>query len=297
VPYFTFVSVVFVASGASDRRGPGFGTLARRNFTRLYLPFLVWTAFYLILRIGKHALRPESSFPPIGPHLLLVGSAHHLWYLPFLFVASLSTWAIAAALPAAFRPDVGVIAVAAGLAVAMIHYSVRHAPADPHFGNQLNYLLLLSWRALPSAFWGIAVGLHWQRLSNLLTARPVLSAGAALFTVALLRGSETGAGSVFRQNLAGVSAFVACAALPPSNRTITLAARYARYTFLVYLVHIACILALEPIFVPHREHVSLSRAVLLWIAATIMSFGTSVGLARGTRAVGCGVRRAFSLGR
>ncbi len=88
VPFFTVSATALMVD--SLRRKPDvrfFGYLVRR-FQRLYCPFLAWTVIYFLLRDAKFLAKGRGEFVPIGPYLLIIGSTHHLWFLPFLFATS-----------------------------------------------------------------------------------------------------------------------------------------------------------------------------------------------------------------
>ena len=278
VPFFTLLSAALIAERCTRGSSVGFAGFARTRILRLYGPFLFWTALYLALRLAKHALRPATPAPPVGPHLFVVGSAHHLWYLPFLLVVSLAVRLIAPALASA-RPVAAAACVAAGCAVALTPFTRPHNPADAGFVNQVNYLAILGWAALPAAFIGVAAGLYFRTLANALAGRPAVALAAVALAVALLTPGDDYPARVVRENLSGAAVFAACLALPVGKLVRTVAG-WGQYAFGVYADHVAFILALEAARVRDRADFVFVDAVTIFGLATAASFALAAALAR-----------------
>ena len=278
VPYFTLIAVALVVDGVARESPPDFARFARGRFARIYLPFLSWTAVYLLLRLAKHALRPSSPPPPVGPHLLFVGSAHHLWYLPFVLAVTVAARG-ASPLLVRHRRVGAVAAVVVGAGVALVPTSLTHHPYDPGFRNQINYSLMLGWSAAPSAFWGAATGLYLAAIASKLDDRPWVATGAALLTAALLVPGDGAPYAVLRASLAGVLFFVAVASLPAWRATMTLAG-LGRHSFGIYASHVAYILALEAVMVRDRADFSGVQAIAIFSVAVAASLATTTILGR-----------------
>lgn len=89
VPYFAATAVFFACrSGLSPAPGRGMRAYAGQRFWRLYVPFLAWTALYALLRIANHVAL-NGAWPHLSYNLLWTGSAHHLWFLPFVLMLTL----------------------------------------------------------------------------------------------------------------------------------------------------------------------------------------------------------------
>jgi len=273
VPYFTLLAAALVADRCACGATPALGRFVRGRVARLYLPFLFWTAVYLGLRLAKHAWRPAGPPPPVGSHLLVIGSAHHLWYLPYLLAVSVAARAVAPTL-ASLRPVAAVACVLAGAAVALTPASLPHDPSDAGFENQVNYLLGLGWGAAPSALWGLAVGLYLRPVAAVLAERPAAALAAGLAAAALLAPGDAFAGRVPRENLSGAAAFAACLMLPAGGWIRGVAA-LGRYAFGVYAIHVAFILAIEVAVVRDRAAFSIGEAVCIFVGATAGSFAAA----------------------
>jgi len=278
VPFFTLLAAALVADRCTRGTVPGLGQFLRDRVTRLYVPFLFWTVVYLGLRLAKHAWRPDRPGPPLGPHLLVVGSAHHLWYLPFLLAVSLGVRLVAPVFARQRQLAAGVCLVL-GCAAAITPVSLPHRPYDPAFWNQANYLLGLAWAAVPSAMWGLGAGLCFHSLAAAAVGRPLTAVVAGALTVALLAPGDDFPGRILRENLSGLAAFVACLALPVGRAARTVAA-WGQYTFGVYAVHVAFILAIETVLVSDRSQFSLGQALTIFGCAVAGSFAAAAALAR-----------------
>ena len=278
VPYFTLIAVALVVNGAARATPSDLYQFARGRFTRIYLPFLYWTVIYLLLRLGKHALVPSSPSPPVGPHLFFVGSAHHLWYLPFVLVVTVTVRSASPLLLRHKRVASGA-AVVVGAAVSALPISLAHDPYDSAFRNQINYSLMLGWAAAPSAIWGIAVGLYFAVIVSGLGDRPWVSAGATLLTVALLVPGDIAPYALLRASLAGVLFFLAVASLPTRRVTVVLAG-LGRYSFGVYAIHVAYVLALEAVMVRDRNNFSGEQATVIFTLAVVASLATTEVMGR-----------------
>src|SRR5688572_5550748 len=60
VPFFTCAAVYFVLHKAIQPPADSFASYCIRRAQRLYVPFLLWAAFYLMVRVVKHAAIGEG---------------------------------------------------------------------------------------------------------------------------------------------------------------------------------------------------------------------------------------------
>lgn len=269
VPFFTLLAAALIADRCSRGGNAGLGEFARQRLVRLYVPFLFWCAVYLGLRLLKHALRPAGHAPPVGPHLLVVGSAHHLWYLPFLLLVSIAV-RLVSPVAAYARLVAASTFIAGGLAMAFIPLRRPHNPPDAGFLNQLNYLVVLGWAALPAALWGTAVGLYFFRIESIARNRPLTSLAFAMLAGGLLFPGDDFPARVARENLSGVAVMAACWTLPVGSFASGISS-WGRYAFGVYAVHVSIILALEAVFVSDRSGFSIWQAVAIFSGSVVGS--------------------------
>lgn len=75
----------FLSMQSLQRSDGSFSWTARAQ--RIVLPWLVWSAFFLVLRV---AMWDGPGLPPLltDPWSLLIGSSIHLWFLPFVMLAA-----------------------------------------------------------------------------------------------------------------------------------------------------------------------------------------------------------------
>jgi surface polysaccharide O-acyltransferase-like enzyme len=148
VPFFTQAAVFFAFIGIHRCPERRFGGYLVSRFARIYLPFMVWTIIYLSLKI----LESVALGKPLGVDwslsLLWKGGAYHLWFLPFILAATLAVFPVArmSGRGRSLRLAAGFWTLL-GISVAL--------PLG--FLNEASDLAI-AWKALPSVFWGIALG-------------------------------------------------------------------------------------------------------------------------------------------
>src|SRR5215471_2376240 len=98
VPFFAAAAVFFVIDGVHRQPQRGFVKYAIGRFQRIYVPFLAWSAIYLAFKVAKGALLPDQSNDFPGLSALWRGTFLHLWFMPFILVTSLVTFAVARAI-------------------------------------------------------------------------------------------------------------------------------------------------------------------------------------------------------
>src|SRR5262245_31367016 len=94
VPFYLFAALYFQAR--SFRRNPHrpFHRYVADRIYRLYLPFLAWSAIYLVARDLKHLFIVRDGAVHASVPELWIGTAHHLWFLPLLLVVTIMTAAL-----------------------------------------------------------------------------------------------------------------------------------------------------------------------------------------------------------
>lgn len=152
VPFFTAAAVFFVWESLGRGRSRTVVQYAGNRVLRLYVPFLAWTAAYLLFKVAKLWLAPlqPNDFP--GVEVMLVGGHYHLWFLPFIFVVTLAVFAIGKKIVGngIFEGRLAIVAAMIGTALAV-------APV-PQSGMTAE----LWWMALPSAFLGLTLAIAYR---------------------------------------------------------------------------------------------------------------------------------------
>lgn len=101
-PLFSLLAGFFIVHGLRSAASTGLVPYLGKRFKRLYVPFLAWSLVYVALLCMSNAVSSSGS---IGLHelidlwnmdragfwvrVLLIGTADHLWFLPFLLIATL----------------------------------------------------------------------------------------------------------------------------------------------------------------------------------------------------------------
>lgn len=212
-----------------------FAVLSRRSHPisararRLLYPYAAWWIVYALLDM-RHGVVP-------GWQTILVGSAIHLWYLPFIFFCLVTVDRIkpvlrTAALPAAF------------VLIGTAPYWRQFSPPDP-FAQYLH--------ALPAVLMGIAFAL-----------RPVasLSLGLPVFVAAML--GLPGFGSTYAVGFVLCLVLIAKSSILPRSEWVL---QVGQCTLGVYLAHAAFLLALSHIGV--RGAIRPTAAFVLSLLAVL----------------------------
>lgn len=184
VPFYVFTALYLQVRGIHRNPQRSLLRYVWERIRQLYLPFLAWSVIYLVIRDAKHLLLTHEPPVALSPWMLISGTAHHLWFLPFLLFVCIVAAAInhVCQRSAVVRWAVVALSAVGGLLLATVERP-----------DWLNYLddygdpYLFWWKALPSACWGIAVAWVltlredlWRR-----TAVPVIGGLLLVGTMAL----------------------------------------------------------------------------------------------------------------
>jgi peptidoglycan/LPS O-acetylase OafA/YrhL len=89
LPVLVMMSFFLLTASFIRHEEKDFGQFFIRRFARLWIPFFVWTLFYILLTCFLVPLmtgfQAAESFSP----LVFLTGYRHLWYLQFLFIGSL----------------------------------------------------------------------------------------------------------------------------------------------------------------------------------------------------------------
>ena len=246
VPFFAMGAVFFLMEGLRRQPQRRFGKYAVGRFVRIYVPFLAWTAAYILMRDLKHRLLSGQAPVKVEVALLWTGSAHHLWFLPFILAICLILWPVAKLI--ALRPStewvVGLIAAIGGLAVAL-----GPQPAEVLWSPKLEpvrYLVEQSWLTMPAVLWGLAVVAIYRRVpGQAVRSTPIAVLGLALAAACslwlCLRGRSMGI-----ESLAGVG-LLFFALAPWSGRWANRGGQLGKLALGIYLAHIGFVEAFQAI--------------------------------------------------
>lgn len=233
VPFYTFAAVLFMTRSLTKPGGKTLGQYAASRFTRIYLPFLFWSAIYVLLGEFKTILETHRFHMP-SPVVLYAGGHAHLWFLPFLMAVTIlgavMVKAIQAA-PAVRRPLIGLLMVL-GVVAAIVPEPawVAQRPWDYDFWR---YML----RALPTVCWALALALATAMNGKLPRTNKSLAFGGLILVIASLCVE-----AVFPLKVLRATAGLGCiliALMPLNSPGIAKFGSIGKYSYGIYLSHVA----------------------------------------------------------
>ena len=268
VPFFTAAAVFLVCESVARGRKRGVLEYAKNRFTRLYLPFLAWSAVYLAFKLAKSMLTPDmaNEFPGLG--VLVSGGFFHLWFLPFVLVATLATFVVV-------RRVIGNAKAEARLAVATAGIGTAIAVAPlPGALLALGPVAEYWWMALPAAFWGIAIAIMYRHGGcRWIEKTQATFAGAAVALLATGWTWQAGR-SLFAENLAGI-AFLIFALGSFEGPWVRRAAKFGPLAYGIYLSHLLFIKVCEAC----ATRLQWTESMALDLATFALAAGLSTALA------------------
>jgi peptidoglycan/LPS O-acetylase OafA/YrhL len=253
-PFFTIAAIFYlIAGGLSSKPLGDFRSYAKQRFLRLYVPFLIWCVICLVLRNGKRLLMTDDGWVNLGPSRLFMGTARHLWFLPFILLAGMACFHLRAIMPKLGRGRiiVGAVAAALGVMIALIR-----CPDIPQLEFWIGRFYMNSWMFLPGVLWGVALAAVFPLLPKNLTSSPAISIVGVLILICATIGVWFGSTIPFvdtrsipslPRNLAGLGLFMV-ALYPLKTTLIAPLAAFGRTTYGVYLVHLLFVDPVELFF-------------------------------------------------
>ncbi len=264
VPFFVATAVMLVIHGLAEQPSRSLREYGQTRTRRLLLPFAAWTLVYWLLKLLKKTLVPgePNDFP--GWEMILLGSAFHLWFLPFLWAVSLAVFACGRWVMAGGRQE---IAAAASWALGIV-ICLAPAPTAALPWDGLWYM----WLALPAACWSFA-------LSLLLLPTSDFRGGAGLRWIALLAWVvatltlQYDQRAPLAENLAGLSWLLLALTLPPL-RCAAAIGRGAPLAYGIYLSHVLFLKVGESVVSRCAWPIGPATDVVLFLVAALASTAT-----------------------
>ncbi len=260
VPFFIAVSILMTAESVRRKPDRGFAPYALARFKRIYIPFLIWTAIYLVIRNLKHKLLTHEPVVWFSPGMLIGGSAHHLWFLPFLFIVSLIVFAIARVMNGRSTIEwlVFAIAIVAGTIVAFM-------PEDL-FANR--YLLDRAWAATPAVLWGIALAGIYRHIPRPVWRSPTIPIVGVILLLACLAPMVMKWHSHLTENLAGIGLMLIALYDWPTKYSGGLS-RFGALAYGIYLSHVMFIEGMQAVAARGGIHQAWWLDLVIFALATI----------------------------
>ena len=265
VPFFSAAAVYFVLQKALSDKTLSFSCYTVQRVRRLYLPFLIWGMFYLVARLAKQLITGSGSPIIWSPALLLNGTTHHLWFLPFVCFLSIATYGIARHVGMPSTADKKWWALA--LAFMGAAFAMTACPVIIDIENfPLTYFIDHGWDALPSAFFGSVVYL----VLNLITAGKLLRRTVLLGGVLCLAFEFIHTGHPLTPHLAG-AAFLFVAITQPDRDWMKAVQPWAELAFIIYLIHLVFVEGLQSVAARFGSSTSLPADMSIWALSCVAS--------------------------
>ncbi|HEY0552456.1 MAG TPA: acyltransferase family protein [Verrucomicrobiae bacterium] len=277
VPFFTCAAVYFVLQKGSSQKIPVHSYCLQRA-RRLYVPFLWWSGIYLGARLLKHTLTGDGAPITLSSATLLNGTAHHLWFLPFICLASILAY-VAVQYVGPPRPEAEGWFALAFLLVG-IGFALTPCPVIIQTVEfPISYFIDHSWDALPAIFFGAALFCLLRSVEP-----PLLVRAAALLLAFVAIAWEFVLGvHALAPHIAGAS--ILLFTTTQANRDwMKWIWPWAQLAFVVYLVHVLFVEALQTLANRYGGVQSLSADLSIWALALVVSVLTAKFISR-SRAV------------
>jgi surface polysaccharide O-acyltransferase-like enzyme len=283
VPFFTCAAVYFVLHKVASNRAP-VRSYSLQRARRLYVPFLVWSGVYLAARLVKHAVLGFGSPVTLSPAILLNGTAHHLWFLPFICLVSIITFGLAKVFSSPMDKGArsrALVFFVMGAALALVPCPVEIRPTE----FPLSYFIDHAWDAMPAAFFG--AGLFW--LLRTMTAHAKWRCAALLLALTASAWEFVNGGHPIAPHLAGAS-LLFVTTTQANQKWMHWLWPWAELAFVIYLVHVLFVEALQSVVVRFGGVPSLAADLSVWALSLVLS-ALAARAALRSRALAWGVAR------
>lgn len=268
VPFFVISALAMIFQGI-ERKQQTNSAYAMSRFKRIYVPFLFWTAVYLLLRNMKHLIRPDNPPVTVQSYMLFVGAAHHLWFLPYILLVSIGMHALFRII----REKRGVYAltmILIGLVAGMFRMKQFYPRGIPTLESQIQYFLDLSWDTMPAIGLGAAVSLYFREIKNVIAKFPLLAVVLGILGAACVGINCAVERHNILEGISGLFLFVMALA-PLKGKVIAWLAGLGRYSYGIYLTHVAFTLGLEVFLLRDRSKFTFSIGLTLFVLSLLGS--------------------------
>jgi peptidoglycan/LPS O-acetylase OafA/YrhL len=273
VPFYLFASLYFQSQSLRKNPNRTLGGYILSRFRRLYLPFLAWSVVYLIAR---DIVRVKvKHLPPVELEagLLWKGVEYHLWFLPFLLMASIVLavlyWAFLRQ-SRAWRWPLIIVAVAAGVV-----FAVAPMPAWDEVFPSPAYAYVQWWRSAPATCWALAFAWFMTMGATIYSVPALIGwGGVALALFCSIKQAVQHEIQLIPRALSGFGCIVAALMPWPKNRAVSLLAHFGRYSYGIYLCHVLVVEVVR--IIESRCH--FVPSVTTDLATFILGFSGSLAL-------------------
>ena len=260
VPFFVFAAVFFATQNGLQKRERTVRQTIGSRFRRIYAPFVVWSVIYVVFKGVKLLVVPNqpNDFP--GWEVVFVGTAYHLWFLPFIFFATVAAFAGARSTAAERLRE-------AGLFVALLGVVCCSARTDYW---QVDDGFKYAFQTMPAALWafGFATIAHQTSIGRLQT---LISPVAFFIGVLSLLAVVAVGRNVLFENVAGMSLFVWAYWRKDRQPLPAWISHLAKLSFGIYLSHMLFIKVAEALIQRTGLGASVGLDIALMCGVTAVS--------------------------
>lgn len=238
VPFFVASAAFMACRIQAGLLKQSFKSFVWSRWLRIYVPFLGWSAIYLIARYLASFVLPHTSSYPITWELLWRGPTSHLWFLPFIFMATIFSnliGRIVSTKPGMAWPIVGVLLALSACIL-----------LKPTFSEDFQYTAHLSYDTLPALFWGISLAIFCSRVGKDWLSHKTTVVVAYIVFVIMEVILSLQARQMLAENLAGTFLLLACFG-QCHNRWVLAIATFGSLAYGVYLSHMLFVEGLQDI--------------------------------------------------
>ncbi len=272
VPFYICVALLFMTRSLTREPKLPLAHYITSRISRVYVPFLFWTVVYVMLAQAKMIVNEHRIELPTW-NVLYAGGQQHLWFLPYLMVATILGAILVRALEGRTRTSRIVVAalVLAGAAACWWQEPAWIATRAPH--GDLEFFRF-GFRAIPTVCFGLALALSTCMHGRLpRTTRLMAFGGAVLLGLSLLLQSAYSPDIKLLRSCAGFGILLIAlwpAVVPAIERLGSL----GRHSYGIYLSHVLFI----RIVVLWIEREGIPRSIWLDLATFGFALTASMGL-------------------
>jgi hypothetical protein len=268
VAFYTLAAMIFLVQSAERRRRP-YASYILERLRRLGIPFVGWGLItvgimYLVARGGYPLDLPQLSWDRLAD-----GGTLHLYFLPFLFLASIGVYPFALFMRGnrARQWTVAALCVAIALALDCGLFNSIRPPHGPFIGRFFE-VTVDRWS---SVYWGVAAAVVWSRGLSRSRWRIVFAvAGAMLLVVTTAWQWKYGLVSQFK--VYGGLGLLAVALAPWHNAFLRFLAPFGRMSAGVYFAHMAAIYVVRYFWMRSHLQAGPTRDTAVFVCASLLCF-------------------------
>ncbi len=236
VPFYLFIAILFMARTVTRDPSISLGKYILSRLTRVYIPFLAWTAVYCFLAELKYYAQ-ERQFVAIPLSVLYAGGHMHLWFLSYLLFVSIIGAMLVRGLSKHRHIRHLVAAVFLLVGIACCFWSepswISHRPHE--YGDQEFWQF--AFRSLPTTFWALTLALVVAMDGKLPRTNLRLAVGGIVLWICAMLTMDFLDPNKFLRAMAGFG-LVLFALWPVRVAILEKIGSLGKYSYGVYLSHV-----------------------------------------------------------